>query len=1338
MHKKLRIVAVFIALLPLLFGFAFADGENIIVNGDFEQGGTTTMPMGWYVEAWNNDLGAYGEYVKTEDRGNVAHFVSQEDNDARMVQLITVEPETYYSITCDIKCAGVKGAEGGGANISVLDSFAGTTPIIGDVDWNTVSFCGVTKSGQKEIKLALRIGNYGAVASGEAWFDNVVVVKLSGTPSGEIKDFFMSLDAEQPPAEKTTGMPNGAAIIIATLLTAVAAFLIYKFYIEKPEIQDLNENKKSVALKVWTVIALALLIRVIVNFLVKSTGENPVFGHSTDINCFMSWGETMLNNGPAKFYEAAGFADYPPGYMYILWLCSAIRSLFGIPSGSALHALVLKLPSIIADIALSYMIFRIAKRFGKTTKTAILFMCLVAFNPLMIFISAGWGQIDQLLALGLVASFMLFIDKPHKQSDLILEEKPSLIDFRKIIAGFIFGLTILIKPQALMVGPLFAVAYFVYIFTSPKGKRGGAVLTTILSVVAACLVIFAYAFPFKGNGDWSVLIDKYIGTATSYPYASVEAFNFMALIGGNWAKVTDTMLFGLSYEIWGWIFMGIIAVGTAILYIKGKKKNQFALVLCAALLLAGFFTFGQYMHERYLFPVLALILVAAIAYNDKRLYISFGTFTASMFLNSMAAFIIIDNKSARYDGYGTYLIIGSLLTVLSFIYFAYVCIDILIRDKTKPMFLEKKKIATSSVVLKDGAVVPEKISDVDSIEIKPITLPDPVDNKLHFTAKDRWFSIILTVVYCVIALLNLGTTQAPETHYNATVTSEPVVISFGKNVKLGSIYVYGGIEDKGVAVLSDNKGTNVNYTQEYGNMFRWHSVSGVHMETTEVTLRVDSGKIDFCELAFFDIDGKYINATASASGLALVDEPKQVPAIEDMSYMNGMYFDELYHGRTAYEHLNNLSPYENSHPPLGKIFISIGVAIFGMNAFGWRIIGTLFGVAMVPLMYCLGKRLFKKSEYALLTAFLFAFDLMHFAQTRIATVDVYAVFFIILMFYYMYQYYTMNFYVDGLKKTLKPLGLAGLFFGLGAASKWICIYAGFGLALILMFSLIKRYKEYKRYNGEFGTNKFAVLTIETLAWCCLFYLLIPGAIYFASYTPYFIYNGDNTIGKMLKTVSYYQGYMFSYHSGLTDGHAFASSWYEWPLIFRPVWFYVGSVKAGFVSTISTFGSPAVWWPCFAGTVALGISIIMKKIKMNKGMVIGFIGILANLGAWVLVTRCTFEYHYFATVPFIIILTVSYLKEMEDRYNWLSYVKWGWIGLTGLVFAMFYPFVSGLPVPSIWMRLMQWLPGWTFVGTTGGAEGYIFGLVFVIAVVAAFVLYGQYAKKKAGLKLNEKK
>ena len=89
-------------------------------------------------------------------------------------------------------------------------------------------------------------------------------------------------------------------------------------------------------------------------------------------------------------------------------------------------------------------------------------------------------------------------------------------------------------------------------------------------------------------------------------------------------------------------------------------------------------------------------------------------------------------------------------------------------------------------------------------------------------------------------------------------------------------------------------------------------------------------------------------------GDALFDEQSEVP--DTISQLNSMYFDEIYHARTAYEFLHGLPTYENTHPPLGKIFIALGVAIFGMNPFGWRIMGTLFGIACCRLSTCWGKK----------------------------------------------------------------------------------------------------------------------------------------------------------------------------------------------------------------------------------------------------------------------------------------------------------------------------------------------------------------------------------------------
>lgn len=637
--------------------------------------------------------------------------------------------------------------------------------------------------------------------------------------------------------------------------------------------------------------------------------------------------------------------------------------------------------------------------------------------------------------------------------------------------------------------------------------------------------------------------------------------------------------------------------------------------------------------------------------------------------------------------------------------------------------INKKKGTDADIAKKTGKSVKN-----DSVPLKPI-LDEPEDMKLRFSKKDWIACIALTVVYAAVALFNLGTTAAPQTYYQGGF-GESFTLTFDKQTDISAIWMFTGI-DEGTILISDNNGGSITYKIENGSMYRWKKLdNAASLSGTSVTVEVTEGSAWINEMVFFDAANNQVIPKVSQGAEAVVDEQDTVP--ENPSYYNGMYFDELYHARTAYEHINGMYPYEWTHPPLGKLFISIGIAIFGMSAFGWRIAGTLFGIAMVPIMYCFAKRVFKKWEFAFITAAVFAFDFMHFAQTRIATIDVYGVFFIILMYYYMYQYYCMSFFTHGLKKTLKPLGLAGLFFGLGIASKWIGFYAGGGLAVVLLASFIKRYKEAKKLSASKSAKERALANTywsnvaDTVLWCCLFYIIIPFIIYFLSFIPYYKYygclDGDiNIFEKISKCFERFieeQNRMFSYHSDLTATHSYSSPWYQWPVIARPVWYYIGYYPGtDLASTISGMGNPIVWWTASIASLAMMIKMAVSRFSKwlnnkdgivelepiyeskseSNARVVLVIAIAANFLPWTLITRCTFQYHFFATVPFIILLTMCLFKQLEEKYKNFKYAKWVWLALTVILFVVFYPIISGYPATTKYIDALQWLPSWSFRG-----------------------------------------
>ncbi len=1241
-----KVFAIFIALLlvTVMAPAAAAVEWELLYNADFSvNSDLQDLPAGWYYDAWIPE--GSEAYMQEEPDGSTSIVLeSFQENDARICQRVEVQPNTCYRLSCDIYAKGILG--GTGATISVLDTFSSSEQYFDTNGFQHAELVGVTGPEQTELVLALRIGGYSSLSSGQASFRNVSMTLEQNMPGDALSFEALQYDGGGTSDEQETEQaPNWAILVLAVVVSGFAFAYVYQRRLIGRDLQDAGRAESRTRILVLT--GAALLIRALLSaFFV---------GHSTDIGCFLGWADGMAEFGPAGFYTKSTFADYPPGYMYVLWIFGSLRRVLGLDYGNAFYVFLIKLPAILADLFSAYIVYKLALRKGASERKAMALFALMIFHPVFAFVSGGWGQIDSLLSLGLFGVVYLF------DTD------------RRILAGALFGLTILLKPQALMAGPLFAVAYLWGWNKETWKKR---ILETALSVLAAVAVIALLALPFSSGQEPNWLFEKYFSTATSYPYASVEAFNLAALFSGNWKAITSVPIM-FSYAVWGYIGIGISLALSIGLYIAGRKKKQEGVFyLALAFLITALFTLGPYMHERYLFPALLSLIIAALYYDDRRLYIAFFWLSIALLFNTLCAFVIVDHQQARTDTYDALTLFGSLLSVTGFVYLLLACKNVVFRGRTFPTGREE-----------DVRRIGRKLAEPVGSAAKVVRVPKYPDNRRHML-----YCWGLTLLYACFALTNLGTLSAPENEYVSAEPGKVVTLRFEKQVQLSEFWIYGGIAE-GTLLIEGQDGGQVSYDQVYDDMFRWHRVEA-NLTASELRLTTYSGELRIREMAFFDTDGNLLPVQAvDTTGDSIVDEQNTVP--EQPSYLNGMYFDELYHARTAYEHLHGMDPYENSHPPLGKVFIMLGIALFGMNTFGWRIVGTLFGISMVPIFYALCRRLFKKPEYALLGSVLFAFDFMHFTQTRIATIDVYAVFFIVLMFYFMYQYFEMNFFEDGLKKTLKPLALAGLFFGLGAASKWICIYAGGGLAILLFISLFNRYREYRKAmaSGDAGQRQrvkcFWKNIVSTLLWCCLFYIAVPVTIYLLAYIPHYL--SDKHYG--LEYVWKNQQFMWSYHSGLKATHPYSSTWWQWPFTIKPMWYYLSdSTPAGTISTLTASGNPAVWWVCSITAVWLAVSRITNKIKAEPGMTIVFVGICANLLPWVLVTRCTFIYHFFATVPFIILSGVYLLRSCEQRRPELYWVKWVWMAACIVLFLLLYPGLSGLQIPIGYAKILKFLPG----------------------------------------------
>ena len=996
-------------------------------------------------------------------------------------------------------------------------------------------------------------------------------------------------------------------ILTASVFFAALYFIAYKVFFLDKDMKNTGE----------TPYVLGIVGLILLSFVIRIFCAAVFYGHESDMSCFIGWSRMIYEGGFRNFYISDSFTDYPPGYMYILYVVGWIGSFVG-------HSSVLvKLPSILADIVAGIVVYKVSrKRFCEVTSIAL--SSFILLNPVLILNSSIWGQVDIIYTLLLFVSILYLTEKKYTQSYLI------------------FAIAIFVKPQALMFGPVYLFSLIDYLSSKPSAKK---MFAHFGSIVTSVLMIFVLSVPFGINET----IGQYIQTLKSYPYATVNAFNLYGLFGLNWQPLTTVT------SIAGTVGILSVVAFVFVLYIRGQR-NWFKI--------AGILSFGVYMlstkmHDRYAFPAVVFFLMSYVQKPSTKSMWVFILAVVSQLVNTAWVLFVYETDINLY-AFSSQVNILSAINILVFAYVIYASLD-----NTKE---EKPKIRRA------------EISDR-----KYISRPLP-----KMVRKDYILMFALTLVYGAISFYNLGSTVAPESY--SDLAQESVTITFDSPEYINSIAVYPSCndinEDRSINVtLWDSQGQTEQIILDSQSVFTWN-FADLDREVERITFSTDSSRLMIMEMGLIGENG-LIEVNSESK---LFDEQNTVP--ERTTHKNSAYFDEIYHARTAYEFIHGFNVYEWTHPPLGKVFISLGIRLFGMNTFGWRFVGNLFGIIMVPVFYVFAKKLFDKTHIAFLTTVLFTFDFMHFAQTRIATIDVYVTLFIMLMYLFMYKYYSWSIYDKPLAKTLLPLLLTGIAFGLGTASKWTAAYACIGIALVFFAKMYMRYDEFYRLRT---LNKvelpFVRKFVMTCGFCLLAFIIIPVIIYGLSYIPYL----STESGDGIKSIIQNQTDAFVYHSKtvLDSSHPFSSRWFTWPIMVRPIWYYSGRVTDQIKEGISSFGNPAVWWvsiPLVIYNIYLAIS---KKDRKSIYLLVGY---FACLLPWMPVERTTYIYHYFPCVPFATLMIGHSFRRLYDKNP--SQEKKLFISLSVvavLLFVLFYPVLSGQPISVDFVeKYLQWFSSWILI------------------------------------------
>ncbi len=383
-----------------------------------------------------------------------------------------------------------------------------------------------------------------------------------------------------------------------------------------------NSTTKNQYLLLSIILSFALILRI---FLSQSEG------YILDITYFTNWSQEVFNNGFNNFYQNFG-ADYPPFYIYILWIIRAISHIFNIDIN-----LLLKFPTVIADIATSFLIFHIARKYT-SFNIALLSVIIYVFNPAIIYTSAIWGQVDSIYTFFLLFAVYEFVsDKP-------------------ITSSVLFTLSVLTKPQSLVLAPLFVILII---------KKHSYKMLVKLACISTIIFLFL-SKPFYIDSSVSEIFRLYISSYTEYPFTSLNAFNFWALFGMFRPDSVSFLFPFLTYRILGYLLFASLFV--YVLYFLLKRNEEKMIYLCTSLLFFGFFMLFTRIHERYLFPMFVFLVIAMIF--DKRLYIVYILSSITFFANLYLVFEEV--RTGVQIPMSMFIVTYStLINIILFIYLSY-------------------------------------------------------------------------------------------------------------------------------------------------------------------------------------------------------------------------------------------------------------------------------------------------------------------------------------------------------------------------------------------------------------------------------------------------------------------------------------------------------------------------------------------------------------------------------------------------------------------------------------------------------------------------------------------
>jgi hypothetical protein len=214
-----------IAAPPSASSIAVSSSPNLLANADFAKG-SGKSPDHWRTGGWNESPSVTDyEWLHAPEAYPELSITNFHPNDARWLQSLSLAPGWYY-VSAEVSCEDVP-PNAVGAYVSLDEDSINSPGLHGNSGWQRVGLYLKVGPHGADVDIALRLGGFGSLNTGRAFFRNAKVVKIEALPANAAPRFDLAAVRRSqiaPPVGRPWTLPAVFALLV---ILTIAGWRIY-------------------------------------------------------------------------------------------------------------------------------------------------------------------------------------------------------------------------------------------------------------------------------------------------------------------------------------------------------------------------------------------------------------------------------------------------------------------------------------------------------------------------------------------------------------------------------------------------------------------------------------------------------------------------------------------------------------------------------------------------------------------------------------------------------------------------------------------------------------------------------------------------------------------------------------------------------------------------------------------------------------------------------------------------------------------------------------------------------------------------------------------------------